>query len=112
MRSTKSLRSAPNVPRLVGQTAIVTGASSGIGKACATALGRAGANVCVNFFGKRAGADEAVEAIIGSGAKAVALECDVSNEAQVKGMFAGAGEHFGTVDIRVKNAGRQEDGPL
>jgi glucose 1-dehydrogenase len=97
---------------LGGQTAIVTGASSGIGKECAIALGRAGANVGVNFFGKRTGADEAVEAIIQSGAKAVALECDVSNEEQVKSMFAGAVEHFGTVDILVNNAGLQADAPL
>jgi len=107
-----SLKAHSNFRTLVGQTAIVTGASSGIGKACAIALGRAGANVGVNFVGKRSGADEAVEAIIQSGAKAVALECDVSNEEQVKSMFASAVEHFGTVDILVNNAGIQDDSPL
>src|SRR6516162_9041503 len=98
--------------KLLGQTAIVTGASSGIGQRCAVALGQAGANVGVNFFGKRTGADEAVEAIIASGANAVALECDVSDEAQVTRMFAGAVDHFGTVDILVNNAGLQADAPL
>ena len=98
--------------KLLGQTAIVTGASSGIGQKCAVALGQAGANVCVNFFGKRTGADEAVEAAIASGAKAIALECDVSDEAQVTRMFASAVEHFGTVDILVNNAGLQADAPL
>lgn len=103
---------ATSSPKLLGQTAIVTGASSGIGKACAVALGLAGANVCVNFFGKRAGADEAVEAIISSGAKAIAVECDVSNEDHVKSMFGSVVEHFGTVDILVNNAGLQQDSPL
>jgi glucose 1-dehydrogenase len=98
--------------KLVGQTAIVTGASSGIGQKCAIALGQAGANVGVNFVGKRTGADEAVQAIIASGAKSLALECDVSDEAQVTRMFASAVDRFGTVDILVNNAGLQADAPL
>jgi glucose 1-dehydrogenase len=98
--------------KLVGQTAIVTGASSGIGQKCAIALGQAGANVCVNFFGKREGADAAVNAIVAAESQAVAVECDVGNEDQVKNMFARAVERFGTVDILVNNAGLQADAPL
>jgi glucose 1-dehydrogenase len=98
--------------KLSGQTAIVTGAGSGIGQGCAIALGRAGANVVVNFIGKREGADETVAAITASGAKAIALECDVSDEAQVTHMFASAVDHFGTVDILVNNAGVQADAPV
>lgn len=98
--------------KLIGQTAIVTGASSGIGQKCAIALGEAGAKVCVNFIGKRAGADQAVEAVVASGAKALAWECDVGDEDQVRRMFAGAAEQFGTVDILVNNAGLQADAPI
>jgi glucose 1-dehydrogenase len=97
---------------LSGQTAIVTGAGSGIGQGCAIGLGRAGANVVVNFIGNRTGADETVKAITASGAKAVALECDVSDEAQVTRMFASTVEQFGTVDILVNNAGLQADAPF
>jgi glucose 1-dehydrogenase len=101
-----------NDRKLLGQTTIVTGASSGIGQKCAIALGAAGANVCVNFFGKRQGADAAVDAIVAGGSEAVALECDVGNEDQVKSMFARAVERFGTVDILVNNAGLQADSPF
>lgn len=99
----------PEDGKLSGQTAIVTGASFGIGQACAIGLGRAGANVVVNFIGKRIGADETVKAIIDSGAKAIAFECDVSDEAQVARMFANTVDQFGTVDILVNNAGLQSD---
>ncbi|MCB0541764.1 MAG: SDR family NAD(P)-dependent oxidoreductase, partial [Bacteroidetes bacterium] len=54
---------------LANQTAIVTGASSGIGKACAIALGRAGANVIVNYAGNSRGAEEAVAEIEAAGGK-------------------------------------------
>src|SRR5450432_785841 len=92
---------------LSGQSAIVTGASSGIGKGCAIAFGQASVRVCVNFVGKRDGADEAVAVITNAGGQAFAYECDVSNEAQVQGMFAEAVRQFGTVDILINNAGLQ-----
>jgi glucose 1-dehydrogenase len=97
---------------LSGQSAIVTGASSGIGKGCAIAFGQASVRVCVNFVGKRDGADEAVAVITNAGGQAFAYECDVSNEAQVQGMFAEAVRQFGTVDILINNAGLQADSPL
>lgn len=95
--------------RLQGQTAIVTGASSGIGKACAIALGLDGANVVVNYAGNSAGADEAVEIIKKAGGKAMACKADVSKQDQVKAMFKAAVDTFGTVDILVNNAGLQKD---
>lgn len=95
--------------RLSGQTAIVTGASSGIGKASAIALGTNGANVIVNFAGNSKGADEAVEAIRQAGGNAIAVKADVSKEDQVKAMFAEAIETYGTVDILINNAGLQKD---
>lgn len=98
--------------RLQGQTAIVTGASSGIGKACAIALGLDGANVVVNYAGNSAGADEAVETIKNAGGKAIAFKADVSKQDQVKAMFKTAVDTFGTVDILVNNAGLQKDAPF
>ena len=105
----------PNVPvrrLLEGQTAIVTGASSGIGKAIAIELGKAGANVCVNFVSGPEKAEEVVATIEGEGAHAFAQQCDVSKEADVQAMFAAVKEEFGTVDILVNNAGLQVDAPF
>src|SRR5258707_1138498 len=104
-----TMKTPTNFRNLPGQSAIVTGASSGIGKGCAIAFGQAGVRVCVNFVGKRDGADEAVATITQAGGQAFAHECDVSNEAQVQAMFAEAVRQFGTVDILVNNAGLQAD---
>jgi len=98
--------------RLAGQTAIVTGASSGIGMACAIGLGLEGANVVVNYAGNNKGADEAVETIKAAGGNAIAVKADVSKQDQVKAMFKKAIDTFGTVDILVNNAGLQKDAPF
>lgn len=100
------------IKKLQGQTAIVTGASSGIGKACAIAMGLDGANVVVNYAGNSVGADEAVEIIKNAGGKAFACKADVSKQDQVKAMFKAAVDMFGTVDILVNNAGLQKDAPF
>ena len=105
----------PQVPArrlLEGQTAIVTGASSGIGKAIAIELGKAGANVCVNYVTGPEKAEEVVATIEGEGAHAFAAKADVSSEAEVQAMFAAVKEEFGTVDILVNNAGLQVDAPF
>ena len=97
---------------LAGQKALVTGGSSGIGRAVALALGGAGADVVVNY---RSGADEAqevVSAIRDKGSNAIALQADVSKEDQVQAMFARMFEAFGTIDILVANAGLQRDAPF
>jgi glucose 1-dehydrogenase len=106
----------PRVPLdsrlLKGQRALVTGANSGIGRATAVALGRAGADVVVNYV---VGADEAgkvVQQIEGFGVRAYAHEADVSDEAQVVEMVARAVREFGTLDILVANAGLQRDAAL
>ncbi|REG94530.1 glucose 1-dehydrogenase [Algoriphagus antarcticus] len=100
--------------RLVGQTAIVTGANSGIGEAIAYALGREGANVIVNYISNPEKAEEIAHAIIGDKCcgGAIAVKCDVSKEDQVVSMFKQAVDHFGTVDICVPNAGLQRDSSL
>ncbi|MCB0517787.1 MAG: SDR family oxidoreductase [Lewinellaceae bacterium] len=95
--------------KLEGQTAVVTGASSGIGQACAIALGMAGANVVVNYAGNPNGAIVAVDKIKAAGGRAMVVQADVSQKEQVDNMFAQAVEAFGTVDILVNNAGLQKD---
>ncbi|WP_342635031.1 SDR family oxidoreductase [Rhodoplanes roseus] len=95
---------------LAGQTALVTGANSGIGEAVAIAMARAGANVAVNYV--VGSADGVVAAIEALGRKAVAVKADVSQEDQVEAMVAEAVKAFGTLDIMVANAGLQRDAPL
>ncbi|MFD7231114.1 SDR family oxidoreductase [Streptomyces sp. NPDC059881] len=101
------------VPQLLkGQKALVTGANSGIGKATAIGLGRAGADVVVNYVAGSESADEVVKEITGFGVRAYAHEADVSQEDQVAAMVDRMVEEFGTIDIMVANAGLQRDAPV
>ena len=97
---------------LSGQKALVTGASSGIGKGVALALGRAGADVVVNYHSGEEEAEEVVAAIRHDGGNAYAHQADVSQEDQVQAMFAKMIADFGTIDILVNNAGLQQDARL
>ena len=97
---------------LAGQKTLVTGANSGIGRAVATALGRAGADVLVNYLGGAAAAGEVVTEIRATGVDAYACEADVSQEDKVIGMFTEMKDRFGTIDILVANAGLQRDAPF
>jgi glucose 1-dehydrogenase len=94
---------------LAGQKALVTGGSSGIGRAVAIALGGAGADVAVNYRSGEEEAEEVVDAIKEKGSTAIALQADVAKEDQVQAMFAKMFDAFGTVDILVANAGLQQD---
>jgi len=105
----------PAVParrHLQGQTAIVTGASSGIGEAIARSLGESGANVCVNYGRKADEAAAVVAYIEQQGSKAFAFQADVSKEDQVCAMFEATRQKFGTFDILINNAGMQVDSPF
>ena len=95
--------------KLSGQTALVTGANSGIGAGVAKSLGQAGANVIINYLSKPEDADALVVEIKGFGVDALAIQGDVSKEDQVQAMFKQAVDHFGTIDILVNNAGLQRD---
>ena len=97
---------------LRGQKALVTGANSGIGRAVAIALGRAGADVAVNYVRDERAAREVVEAIRDGGARAMPVCADVSREDDVRAMFAHVLDEWGTVDILVNNAGLQCDAPI
>jgi glucose 1-dehydrogenase len=97
---------------LQGQKALVTGASSGIGLAVAVALGKAGADVVVNYLSGDDAAQRVVDEIAAVGAQALAHKADVSDERAVAQMFARARQQFGTVDILVANAGLQQDAPI
>ncbi|MEV6940820.1 SDR family oxidoreductase [Streptomyces sp. NPDC051172] len=94
---------------LRGQKALVTGANSGIGRATAVALGRAGADVVVNYVAGPDEAEKVVEEITGLGVRAAAYEADVSDEQQVVAMMDRMVQEFGTIDILVANAGLQRD---
>jgi len=94
---------------LLGQKALVTGASSGIGRAIAIALGEAGADVVVNYASADGPAREVAQAVEAAGSRALVQKADVSNEEQVERMFAAMQAEFGTIDILVNNAGLQQD---
>jgi glucose 1-dehydrogenase len=94
---------------LEGQTALVTGASSGIGQEVAQAMAAAGASVGVNYFHHAEPAQRLVDEIKGSGGKAIALQADVSQEDQVAAMFKQLTGEYGTIDILVSNSGMQQD---
>jgi len=100
-------------PRLLtGQKALVTGSSSGIGRAIALAFGAAGADVVVNYIGDDQPALKVVERIKSFGSNAISIGADVSQEVQVQGMFDKMLEEFGTIDILINNAGLQRDATI
>ena len=100
---------APYNPVLTGQPALVTGANSGIGRAVALGLARAGADVVVNYVTDPEAAEAVVHEIAAMGRRAVALRADVSKEDEVDRMFSTAIAQFGTLHIVVSNAGLQRD---
>jgi len=97
---------------LKGQKALVTGANSGIGEGIAKSLGRAGADVVVNYVAKPEAAQEVVKYIESEGGKAIAIQADVSKEDQVQAMFQKMLKEFGTIDILINNAGLQRDASI
>jgi 3-oxoacyl-[acyl-carrier protein] reductase len=94
--------------KLEGRVALVTGASQGIGHACATALARQGASVAVAARNQQK-LEELVAQIAASGGKAAAFVMDVADEEQIKSGIKSALGQFGKIDILVNNAGITRD---
>lgn len=94
---------------LTGKTALVTGASRGIGRAIAVALAEAGADVAVNYAGSEAAALDTVRAIEALGRKSIAARANVGKSAEFDAMVASVLETFGKLDILVNNAGITRD---
>lgn len=91
--------------KLSGKVALVTGASRGIGRGIAEALGTAGASVAVNYLTSAAGAEEVAKAIRELGQDAFAIQADVAEEDDVERMVDTVLDRFGRIDILVCNAG-------
>src|SRR3981081_959496 len=98
--------------KLSGQVAVVTGASKGIGAGIAKALAAEGAAVVVNYSSSREGADKVVKEITAKGGKAVAVQGDVSKQADITRLFAETKKAYGKLDILVNNAGIYQLVPL
>ena len=98
--------------RLKGKVAVVTGASKGIGAAIAERFGEEGASVVVHYASDRKGAEKVVGDIQKAGAKAVAVQGDLSKPDEVEKVFQAAGDAFGKIDVLVNNAGAYEFRPV
>ncbi|WP_295674009.1 SDR family oxidoreductase [uncultured Mucilaginibacter sp.] len=98
-----------NSTALQGQSALITGADSGIGKGVALAMAAAGANVIINHVDAHEVAEQTVDEITAAGGKAYAIHADISKEDEVKAMFVEMYQQYGTIDILVNNAGLQRD---
>ncbi|MEH3104103.1 MAG: glucose 1-dehydrogenase [Sphingomonas phyllosphaerae] len=97
---------------LAQHTAIVTGASSGIGLAVADALAGAGAAVVINYRSDRDSAEALAARIVARGGQGISVQADVSDEADVVRLFDAAAEAFGRVDVLVSNSGVQKDAAI
>ena len=98
--------------KLANKVAVVTGASKGIGADIAKALAAEGAAVVVNYASSKEGADQVVSAIMIKGGKAIAVQGDVSKQADITRLFAETKKAFGQLDILVNNAGVYAFAPL
>ncbi len=91
------------------RTALITGASRGIGRAIAEALAQRGANVVINYARDAEGAQAAVQAITAAGGRATALQADVTDFKAAEALIKGTIDAFGGLDILVNNAGTTRD---
>jgi 3-oxoacyl-[acyl-carrier protein] reductase len=98
--------------RFEGKVAVVTGASRGIGRATALALAKEGCSIVVTYERNREKADEVVQTIRGSKARAIAIKCDVSKRSDVEAMLETTINEFGKIDILVNNAAIDYGTPL
>src|SRR5206468_5524962 len=101
-----------NTKKLSGKVAVVNGASKGIGASIAKHLAAEGAAVVVNYASSKEGADHVVAGIVRDGGKAIAVQANVSKQAEIERLFSEAKQAFGRVDILVNNAGIYEFSPI
>jgi 3-oxoacyl-[acyl-carrier protein] reductase len=87
------------------QVALITGASSGIGRATAEAMARQGARVAVNYCKNQIGAEQAVEAVLKAGTEGILVRADVTHQAEIQAMVEVVRKRWGHIDILVNNAG-------
>jgi glucose 1-dehydrogenase len=95
--------------KLKGQIAIITGGSSGIGAGVAKMLATEGATVVINYSSSQDKAEKVLEDIKAGGGQGIIVKADVSQEAEVKALFAETISTYGTVDILINNSGLQSD---
>ncbi|ARD49265.1 MULTISPECIES: 3-oxoacyl-[acyl-carrier-protein] reductase [unclassified Sporosarcina] len=98
--------------RFDGKTAVVTGASRGIGRTVALRLASEGAKVVVNYSGSKEKAEEVAEEIRSAGGEALVFQANVSDADQVKAMMDETVKQFGTIDFLINNAGITRDNLL
>ena len=101
-----------NSNKLNGKVAVVTGASKGIGAAIAKQLATEGAKVVVNYSSSKKDADKVVDEIAKDGGKAIAVQANLSKQADIERLFADTKKAFGRLDVLVNNAGIYEFSPL
>jgi 3-oxoacyl-[acyl-carrier protein] reductase len=98
--------------KLSGKVAVVTGASKGLGAEIARQLAAEGAALVVNYASSKAGADKVVAEITGAGGNAIAVQGDMSKQADVTRLFKESSKAFGRLDVLVNNAGIYKFAPL
>ncbi len=98
--------------KLTNKVAVVTGASKGIGAGIAKSLAEEGAKVVVNYASSKGGADKVVAEITAAGGTAIAVQGDVSKQADILRLFAETKKAFGRLDVLVNNAGIYDFKPL
>lgn len=95
--------------KLAGKVALITGASRGIGRACAIKVAEQGANVVINYSSNKELAEEVVNRVTNMGQKAIAIQSDVSKKQDVESMVESTISTFGSLDILINNAGITRD---
>lgn len=106
------LAKRPYAQTMAGHKALVTGASSGLGRASALGMARAGADLVIDYNGSPEAADELAHEIEALGRRAIVVQADVSKEADVEALFAAGVKEFGTLHAVLSNAGIQRDAAL